>query len=167
MKRLLRIIFFFWDFGPEPDKGVVAPSNSLDMSEPGGVDLERQFEEILTTQNTTAASATRHNFGFTVVGAGNWKIEITYDWSHNSPTNDFTAQMLIDGVASWDHQQEPKDAAGGSINGSGTNQRHPAHIRRVVSLTAGAHNVTLNFGTSVLGVISTIHRSVLTVERFN
>jgi hypothetical protein len=81
--------------------------------------------------------------------AGEYHLKFTYVWSYTNVNNDFKARVLIDDTDEiFLHVQEPKDA--------GTDQRNVVMSWRFITLTAGVHNIKLQYGsgdgTSTAGI---------------
>jgi hypothetical protein len=87
---------------------------------------------------------------------GDYILQWSYFWSHDSASNDFEARIQQNNATTiMFHKQEPKDS-GGSGPG-GTDQRHPASgFIFLNGLTAGPYSFDLDFRTLNPGVESTI-----------
>lgn len=88
---------------------------------------------------------------------GDYHLEWSYFWSHDSTQNDFEGRITQDGndPPIMLHVEEPKDS-GGSGPG-GTNQRKPASgFIFLDGLTAGTYTFNLDLRTRVDGVESTM-----------
>lgn len=132
--------------------------------------------EFVTAEETTALVSTllafveHHTLALTNIAAGDYFIQWFYVWSHDAPTSDFEGRVqindtidLIDPDNGGIHKNEAKDAGGGGIGG--TTQRYPSQGHRIVTLTAGDHDIDIDFRTDLAGVNSTIYHSVITVWR--
>lgn len=106
-----------------------------------------------------------------VIPAGDYLLEWYYVWAYNSQARDFVARINQDSAAALFgfHRQEPKDSAGGAnpdaIPGAGTDQRHPASGRQVVTLTNAVHTFELEFASGSAGVIAAIGNATMTFFR--
>ena len=75
------------------------------------------------------------------VAAGDYFVEVSYVWRFDHTSHDFRGRITIDNVLQGqEHRQEPKDA--------GSDQRHLAFRRYKVTLTAGSHDIDLDYCTS-------------------
>jgi len=80
------------------------------------------------------------------VEAGNYWIEWSYGWNHNSQKNDFESRLLLDEKQLGElHKEEPQDSAGSGS--TGTSQRLYASRRYLVTLTRGEHTLVLEYRT--------------------
>lgn len=112
----------------------------------------------------------------TIPETGLYKITWSYTWSINTTTNDFIGQVnLNSGTILFDHQQEAKDSAGtgsnvttttgGTVNTS-TNQKMAVCGEDIVTLTAGAFTLDLDFAGELNNLEPTIYRALITIEEW-
>ena len=80
-------------------------------------------------------------------------VDVCYGWTCDNGSQDFIAEVLVDGVPiGQPHQQEPKDTAG-SVSWTNTNQLHTGSKRFFVDFMAGgAHTIEVRFRASANGV---------------
>ena len=90
-------------------------------------------------------------------------LEIGYGWNHNSTGNDFEARITFDGTilgnalgSNHTHKQEPKDSGGGGGGGTGTNQMYSWSRKFILTVTAGAKILILDYKTQNAGINSSI-----------
>lgn len=96
--------------------------------------------------------------------AGNYIIEVSYGWNHDSTTSSFEAKVEIDSTIEGQlHKQKPFDASG-SWEGTGTDQRFYASRRFKVSLDAGSHTIALLYRTDNAGDTSAIWDSMISFK---
>lgn len=76
------------------------------------------------------------------IPAGTYRISVNYTWRYTgSPDNNFKGQVQIDDTTTiFSHEQEPKD--------NGADQKFGQSGFKVVALTAGVHNIDLDYGVS-------------------
>lgn len=102
---------------------------------------------------------------------GDYLLEWYYVWSYDAANSDFVARINQDAAAALFgfHRQEPKDVAGGgnpdAIPGSGTDQRHQASGRQVVTLAAGVHTFEIEFAAGSAGVEAAIGEATMNLFR--
>lgn len=114
----------------------------------------------------------------TIPETGNYDIDWTYVWSFNDGSQDFIAQILLDGspISTYsEHVQEPKDSAGAGVNllnttggvtNTGTNQRHrTTGFEPERNLTAGAHTVTIQWAGSQANDEAAIYEGAIRIKR--
>ncbi|KPJ88742.1 MAG: hypothetical protein AMS18_13180 [Gemmatimonas sp. SG8_17] len=105
------------------------------------------------------------------VPAGDYLLEWYYVWAYDAANTDFVARINQDSAAALFgfHRQRPRDVAGGgepdAIPGAGTDQRHQASGRQVVTLTAGVHTFALEYAAGVAGVIASIGNATMNFYR--
>ena len=130
--------------------------------------LDRRNDNSDTTQvRTTVGFEDRFNLSIDLNhDSALYIARLDYDWSYDNRTSNFEAELLINGTVVRTHQQEPKDAGGGSINGSGTDQRHPAGFSKIFTAQPGNNTFQFRFGPEVGGVEATIHEHTLTIGRW-
>lgn len=88
--------------------------------------------------------------------AGQYRIGWSYTWNHNETRNDFLGQVIVDGVDVISAiRQEPSDSNGN--NGStGSDQSYNHSGFAYVTLTAGVHDIDIEFASSSSGIDSSI-----------
>jgi hypothetical protein len=116
-------------------------------------------EAIQITSSTTFQSAL--NFSRTLNG-GTYLVIGSYNWDHDSGTNDFEGQFLVDGAQVYFHKQEPKDSGGGGP--SGTSQRHAAAFIYSFAKT-GSTTFDFQYRTDTGGVNSSVERVRIFIVR--
>ena len=104
-----------------------------------------------------------------VLPAGLYEVATSYSWNFNSVTNDFVAQLLVDGTSvessAFDmHRQEPQDSAGG-VAGTGTDQAHGFSRVDYLSLAAGTHTVVLQYMSAQAGISASIWSAKVSLKR--
>lgn len=133
--------------------------------------LDRHAESRTDTQINASNDASftngvRHDVDFDIRHSRLYKVAIDIDCSLDITTSNFISQLLVDGVAVRLMAEEFKDSGGGSIGGSGTDQRLPNRLTALVNLTKGARNFEFRFRPQANGVEATVHYSCITVERW-
>ena len=104
--------------------------------------------------------------------AGDYIIEVSYGWNHNSTSSDFEGRVTFNGSILGDpfsngvtHKQEPKDSAG-SGGSSGTSQQYSWSQKfYVTGVTAGAKNILLDYRTDDSDDESTIWNVIIEIKR--
>lgn len=114
------------------------------------------------TTDVTNAYTTYISLTPTLPALGEYKLEWSYTWSHDSSSSDFVSRITVNGTSIMEHIQEPKDSAG-SGNG-GTDQRHLAQGFDVLSLS-GTPTIVLEFKTSKKNNDASIHRGILAIGK--
>lgn len=127
---------------------------------------EYQHAESLGVTTTTSTTfLNKVTLNTTSLPAGDYRIEVSYGWNHNSTQNDFEARVQEDAVNIGEiHKQEPKDSAG-TFSTTGSSQRHLAHRVYYRTLTAGVRTYTLDFRTDTGGTNSSIWDAGITLWR--
>ena len=119
------------------------------------------FEDLYEDEDTTTRSTTTTGFDLAhrlttgALSGGRYRVSFYYTWRHSAVSNDFKARVLVDGTQVHYHQQEPKDQYG--------DQFAVASGFAYVTLTAGAKNIDLEFGSSVSSQTSYIFVSRLEI----
>lgn len=130
--------------------------------------LERSYSrrsDVVNNTTTTAVVYLQHQL--TDLRGGDYKIEIPYVWSYNSATRDIIVDIVIDGTVVELHRIEPKDVAGNDGGtGAGTDQRISGYYSDIVNLSAGDHTISLRHRSSQAGIIASLHKGAIIVERF-
>lgn len=155
--------------GSDPALDLTDQVITLDLDTAIAAYLDRSSESVAGPNINTVANTfiTYATLNFTALHDASYRLAVSYIWSHDSAANDFRAQFLLDGAVMWEHRQEPKDSAGADGGtGAATDQRHLSHYEEVVTLTAGAHTLVLQFAPSAGGVESTIFEADITSERY-
>jgi hypothetical protein len=92
--------------------------------------------------------------------AGNYRISWFYNWSHGGGNNNFLARVQVDDTTGiFNHTQEPQDTAAGQAN--------VVSGFIYTSLTAGAHNIDLDFASSSNGSTARMSNARLEIYRVN
>ena len=106
---------------------------------------------------------------------GDYKVDWVYLWSLNTASQDFIADLRVNGTTIFHHQQEPKDAAGsgvvlpqttGGTQNSGTDQRHPVSMSEVINLTAGSNTIDIQFYSSNNNNRASIYRGRISINKW-
>jgi len=95
------------------------------------------------------------------VPAGTYRVAVTYGWNHDSTGSDFEARLMVNSSQEGElHKQEPQDSAG-SFSTTFSSQRY--YVTRVfyVSLSAGTHDLDLEYRTDLSGDESSIWNAVI------
>lgn len=87
--------------------------------------------------------------------AGDYKIEFSYEWKRATISQDFEAEVLLDGTAIMEQNEESKD----------TNSWHPLSGFIVTALTNATHTIVINFWGENGGNTSSIRRARLNIYR--
>ena len=133
-----------------------------------------QFVEsnaVVTTTSTTFT--TKIDWDTSGLLAGDYLVEWSYGWAHDSQSTDLNAILVLDDDFDNDdlvmqHFQEPKDAGGVGIDrhiGVRTNQKYMLSGFRVLTLSAGTHNFKLQFRTTVAGEESSMWNAIITLRK--
>jgi hypothetical protein len=94
------------------------------------------------------------------IPAGNYRISWFYNWYHTGGNSNFDGQVIVDSVTViFTHFQEPQDTA--------ITQRHVASGFRRVTLTAGVHNIDLNYRSTSGGGSSGILNVIMELFRIS
>ena len=89
--------------------------------------------------------------------AGTYRIAWNYTWRHSATNTDYLGRVQVDDSTTVStHTEEPTD--------TGAAQRIPAGGFRELSLSAGVHNIDLDFATSDSGNTSGISQARVSVE---
>jgi hypothetical protein len=135
-------------------------------------------DKIIDTVGLLSNSSTPFTYltlNATVPVDGDYKVNWNYLWSLNTGSQDFIADLRVNGTTLWHHQQEPKDAAGsgvvlptttGGTQNSGTNQRHPAKISEIVNLNAGANSIDIQFYSSNNNNRASIYKGLISISKW-
>ncbi|MEE9481201.1 MAG: hypothetical protein V3V34_11760 [Kiloniellales bacterium] len=129
---------------------------------------EYQLEEE-TTADTTSGSTPVQYLRLTTpasLPAGTYHVAWFYVWQHNNTGTDFAARVqvddttdLIDPAGTGIHRQEPKDVM--------TTQRQPVSGFAEVVLTAGAHDIDLDFWSATATGTAQLFHARLMLYRVN
>jgi len=122
---------------------------------------EWDWDEDNTLRSTTVEPPswyTAHTFNTATLPAGTYRIGWHYSWAIDSISDDFMAQVVVDGTTTIEsHVQESKDA--------GTNQVQPASgFNYVTFATEAAHAIILQIATES-GDDSHVHNSRFEIWR--
>jgi len=133
---------------------------------------------IVPRINDNTAVQTYLTDTFSIPAQGDYIASVTFLYSHDSGTNDFIGDFIVDGTSHQVVRHEPQDSAGVGIlaqnvednitENTGTDQRFPG-IREVYleNQPAGDIDISLDWNTSANGVESTIYNAVIRVKRVN
>lgn len=112
----------------------------------------------------------------TIPETGLYKVSWSYSWSLNSTGKDFIAQVQINNSDTiHQHQQEVKDSAGtgitlpntsGGNTNSSTNQRYTNSGFDVVTISAGALTIDLDWRCEVANIEPAMYKATLTIEEW-
>lgn len=135
---------------------------------------EFQFIENLAVSITTS-TIFQNKIDFTtfVLPAGNYRIEWSYGWNHDARNNNFHARLVLDNDFTTDnfimeHRQEPIESGGAGIGkfvSTATNQLYRSSGFRILNLSAGTHNLKLDFRTDSDGDESSIWDATIMLFR--
>ncbi|MEM7310984.1 MAG: hypothetical protein AAF682_30220 [Planctomycetota bacterium] len=116
------------------------------------------------TTTTSTSFVTKLSGTTASVPAGTYRVAFSYGWNYDDNATDFEARFLLDGVASNLHVQEPKDIAG-TFGSTGTDQRF--YVNRVLyfDLTAGTHDLDLEYRSTLAGAEASIWDAVIEIWR--
>lgn len=116
-----------------------------------------EINEFTTSVTTSTTFQNKASLTFNVINGFKYRYGWSYQWNHDSASNDFEARIMVGGVEYQRHVQEPKDPAGSSYNGSGTNQRHMTSGFDYYTATfTGSLTLELEYRTGTGGVKSAI-----------
>jgi len=121
----------------------------------GGFEDLYEDEDATTRSTTTTGFDLAHRMTTGALSGGRYRVSFYYTWRHSAVSNDFKARVLVDGTQVHYHQQEPKDQFG--------DQYAVASGFAYVTLTTGAKNIDLEFGSSVSSQTSYIFVSRLEI----
>lgn len=128
--------------------------------------FERVYAEnnaIATTTSGTFQQALTANI-VVPAGGGDYEISWSYEWNMDTTGNDFLGRVQVDNSTTlMEHQQEPQDSGGGGIGGS--NQSMPASGFAQVTLTAGSHDIDLDYASGDGFSTAAIRRRRLKIVR--
>lgn len=144
---------------------------------PSGIWREVAKVEDLTATTTTSDVLQTKLTMSPALEPGDYRLHWAYNWNHNANTNDIVVELTVDGSNvnpstgfEWMREQtESKDSGGPDYppgSGSGTNQSYPRSgwvDFTVAAASANAHSI--QFASSVLGVISAIWNTRLLLEK--
>ena len=124
------------------------------------------FDDPIDTIVGTTAFQNKVTVGPVSLPAGNYLIEWSYGWNHDSQASDFEGRLLQNGVPLGElHKQEPKDSAGGDP--TGTTQRFYNCRRRIETLPAASYTWILQYRTDNSSNESSIWEALVTVTRLS
>lgn len=105
--------------GPQGPQGDIGPQGPA--GPPGIFGSEYYYAESRGVSQTSSQNSSNPPVKVSIttgsLPSGNYRLNWTYIWSHQSTGSDFRARVTRNGSEIWYHSQEPKD--------SGTDQRHP------------------------------------------
>lgn len=107
-----------------------------------------QDESTTNTTHTNESWVTKLTLDADDCPAGEYRIGWYYEWNCDSTSRDFVGRVILnDSDTLGEHQQEPKESGGSSIGSSGTDQRHVVSGFCYRTLTAGDHEIDVQFRT--------------------
>lgn len=113
--------------------------------------------EFVTSVTTSTTFQSKASLSFPVIAGRTYRIGWFYQWNHDSVSNDFEAQIMFNGNEYIRQVQEPKDSAGSSFDGSGSNQRMLAcGFDYWTAPTTETLTIDINYRTSTGGTRSAI-----------
>lgn len=128
------------------------------------LDRHHVAQDVPANNNTTSPVAYITG-SFNLAHAAQYMVLANYIWSMNSAATDILIELRIDGnVVGPTHRHEPQDTAGAGPYG--TDQRYPATLAELVTLTAGAHTFELFFSASTINDNAALYRCDIFVERY-
>lgn len=124
------------------------------------------------TINNTSTFQTKLSVNVDIQRIVTHKVNVNYNWSVNDGGQDirvllsFGGERLQNALTESDiHRQEPKDTAGNSLDGRGTNQIHSySKSFFIVPNAVGNNNLSLQFAGSANGDLVSIWEVVVEVE---
>jgi hypothetical protein len=142
----------WFDFGPftgiEGPQGEPGPAGGL-------VEMFNAASETLQ-QTTNNSYQQKVRLIATGLSGGTYRIGWYYEWQYNSGARDFRARIQIDDTTDLMEQvQEPQD--------TGTDQYYPVGGFKYEVLSAGDHNIDLDWCCTNLGDTATIRRARLEI----
>ena len=121
-----------------------------------------EVNEFATSVTTSTTFQNKATLTFDIISGFKYRYGWSYQWNHDATANDFEARIMVGGVEFQRHVQEPKDPAGTSFDGSGTNQRHMASgFDYYTATTTGTLTLELEYRTGTAGVKSAIFEARL------
>lgn len=123
--------------------------------------------------NNTTTFETYLSLSTTVPRDGIYKLSWFYIWSYNDGAQDFEARILINGVETVFHKEEPKDAAGtgagllqttGTATNTGTDQRHLTTGFWTANLTSGVNTIEIQWKSQGAGDEASIYQGQIDIE---
>jgi len=161
--------------GPEPYRmlGNDGSSQAVIYKTP----FDAYAEETTGLINNDLTYAQFLRLDFTAPETANYKITCHFMWSLNAGNSDFRSKLELDNTTEIGYRRqihEPKDAAGngeilgvvgGGTGNTGTNQRYPATIIRVLNITQGVHFIDLDWSCSVANTEAAIYGANILVEK--
>jgi len=135
-----------------------------------------EFSKVTTVNLNEGTALLPHNtLNVTIPELGNYEIEVSYIWSTNSGSTDFVGELKLGATTLARHVQEPKDTAGTGVVGirldggaslnTSTDQRHPATLKDVQNLAAGAQTITFEFAASSTTDRPAVYQSLIIIRR--
>lgn len=98
----------------------------------------QQGRKVATESVTGVAWTQYYRFTTSSLPAGTYRIAFWYQWNQTSAANSFESRVQIDDTTQiFTHVQEPQDTA--------ATQRNTTHAFAYVTLTAGAHNIDIDY----------------------
>ena len=115
--------------------------------------------------NQTTALQQYISGSFELAHDASYRVMANYVWSMNSISTDLLVELRIDGnVVGIPQRHEPQDVAG--VGSFGTDQRYPASIMELVTLTAGVHTFEIFWAGSTTNDGAALYRADIFVERY-
>lgn len=162
---------------PSPLESITSAGNIIsDVN--GDLIVGERFNSSLPAPvgNNGTAFLTALELEVDIVEAGNYQLEIFTVTSNNAATDDFRLQVLQDNDVLTNIQIEHKDVGGagivvtnlqGGTFNSGTNQRVPYPLRKIVPLTAGTHVFEIQIACGLAGSEATLYEADIQLERWS
>ena len=135
---------------------------------------EFQYAESNSVSVSTSTTfINKVNLTTTNLPAGKYKVEVSYGWNHDSVGNDFEARVVLDNNVDINdliflHVQEGNEAGGNGLeryNTTGTDQNLQYSGFKYITLSAGIHNLKLDFRTSHNSDESSIWDATISITR--
>lgn len=100
---------------------------------------EAQQGSKAAAESVTGTTWTQYyRFATSSLPAGTYRIAFWYQWNQNSVANSFEGRVQVDDTTQiFTHVQEPQDPA--------ATQRNTTHAFAYVTLTAGSHNIDIDY----------------------
>jgi len=142
--------------------GPAGPTGTTGSAGPTSIfGTEYQFAEspaLNTTTFTPPIYMNKLTLTTPSIPAGDYKISVYYNWSHDAINSDFIARVQLDtSITIFSHQAEPKDPSADQLYGfSGFDN---------ATLTAGVHTLDLEFASSSATTMSRISNARLEIFR--
>lgn len=116
------------------------------------------FKQVLTESTTATKDSwkTKCTLNLKDLPAGKYRIECSFLWGYSTIAGSFQARIKVDTDSPWRMEQEPKD----------NSDDLPAFGKVYVTLTAGDHDIKLQFKSSSNGDTARMLNAVLEVVQY-